>query len=769
MASVKNEEALQQQLDKALKVADYLKRKLNSLEEIIGDLSEQDVNALFEGYSDDMESLEKTIGDPAASPTAEMTELKAMRMSSATPPRSTSGSMNMLKGVDPTPEARPADVMPGYPYGANIGAMVDAARRERREEHIKAPSMSPITRPMDVPVPRRRAKNLSHKLLNTYAGVLKSIRAKEKKTTAAAIAYLLARQAREEMILAEARKRAEDVVFEEECAAELAVLEAEESMEEAKATAIEAEVAAIETEEARMKTELLRLRQASGQATWTSYAHGVYSVRCGIREISHAVKRESRGREQALQKLDEAQRVALYLQKKLESLEETITDLSQGQDVKVGMKDYDEGLEKLAKSVLKEASIQHAVSQRKTASATKRKRQDDAQPEIVPSAKRQQQSDYPQRARSLSIVQCQDDDHDMTEPVAEAQQDDDSRRKANLALLSARLCAAPVITPLLPRPDCQPQEQPVQLLATPAPTPEVSVVPSRTEQRWENSRPYLTTFDGFSGLLAASRLAAIPTSQQRQYGRRERVIHRDYEIELRSAEIKLQNSDTSAITRSHTPLPKNKTLLNLLQHQQQGGFVGDIMRNDRMLNWAPELRKIFAFGERDPFGPLAEEPRSTVSRMSKKTPQGTDTNACLGPKEKHGPSTSRTRPGPDAIMIDDKPCYEASRPEPSTSRDNVVVTKAVRRRETPILDLEMTVDAPGLELADDASSGLSSPDRCGPVIIDDGLRPAAVSWAEDMQMREAAEALAGLDSLGESFSLEDHGDLADETRLRASL
>ncbi|KAK4892535.1 sister chromatid cohesion protein 1 [Elasticomyces elasticus] len=504
-------------------------------------------------------------------------------------------------------------------------------------------------------------------------------------------------------------------------------------------------------------------------ASRTSYAHGVYSVRCGIREISRAVKRESRERKQALQKLDEAQRVALYLQKKLESLEETIGDLSQDQDVKVGMKDYDEGLEKLAKSVLKEASAQHAVSRRKTASATKRKRQDDVQPEIVPAAKRQQQSNNPQRARSLSIVQCQDDDQDVTKPVLEAQPDHDSRRQARSAIFTATPCLALASTPLLPRQDCQPQKQPIQLLATPAPTPEISAVPSRTEQRWENSGPYLTTFHGFDGLLAASRLAIIPASQQRQYGRRERIIFRDQGTELRTADIKLQHADTSATTRRHTPLSKNKTLLNFLQHQQKGGFVSDIMRNDRMLNWAPELRKIFAFGERDPFGPLAKVPRSTVSRVSRKTPQSTEMNACLVPKEKHGPSTSRTPSCPDVLMIDDEPCYEASRPGPSTSRDKVVVTKAVRRRETPILDLEMTVDGLGLELADDVSSGLPFPDSCEAITIDDGLKPAAVSLAEDMQMREAAEALAGLGNLGESLFLDGHGDLADETRLCTSL
>ncbi|KAK4957192.1 hypothetical protein LTR10_005150 [Elasticomyces elasticus] len=272
MASVKNEQALQRQLDEALKVADYLKRKLNSLENIIGDLSEQDVKALFEGYSDDMESLEKTVlgkvalrqaggvEDPAARPTPEISELESRRMLLATPSGSPSGSMNMLKGVEPTLKARQADVMPRYPCGADVGGMADAARPERREEHIMAPSMSPITRPMDVPVPRRRAKNLSQKLRDTYAGVLKSIRAKEKKNTATGI-HLLARQAREEMIRAEARKRAEDIVFEEECAAELAELEAAEAMENAKAAAMEAEVAAMEAEEARMNTEALGLQQ----------------------------------------------------------------------------------------------------------------------------------------------------------------------------------------------------------------------------------------------------------------------------------------------------------------------------------------------------------------------------------------------------------------------------------------------------------------------------------------------------------------------------
>ncbi|KAK3658965.1 sister chromatid cohesion protein 1 [Elasticomyces elasticus] len=523
-----------------------------------------------------------------------------------------------------------------------------------------------------------------------------------------------------------------------------------------------------------------RTREAKQHtASRTSYAHGVYSVRCGIREISNAVKRESRERKEALQKLDEAQRVALYLQQKLESLEETIGDLSQGQDVKVGMKDYDESLEKLSKRYVFRARNMPAEFELIGACqcsaqnylGDQLKRQEDDQPEIVPAAKRQQQSSGRSRAQSVSMVLDQDDDHDMSEPIAEPQRDDHSRRIARPALPLARPCSAPTSTPLLPRPDCQPQEHPVQLLATPAHTPEVSVVPPRTEQRWEHSGPYLSTFPSCDRLLAASRLAVIPPSQQRRYGRPERVIHRDHEIELRTAEIKLQHSDRSTIIRSHTSLPKNRTLLNLLQHQQKGGFVGDVMRNERMLNWAPELRRIFAFGERDPFGPLAKDPRSTVSRELKKTPQSTDMNACPVPKGKSAPSRmNHTPPRTDVIMIDDEPDCEASRPGSTTSQDDMDVAKDVRRRERPILDFEMTVDALGLELGDDVSDGLRSPDSsCEPVTIDDGPKPAAVSLAEDMQMREAAEALAGLGNLGDSCRLNNHGDLADKTRLRTSL
>ncbi|KAK5744726.1 sister chromatid cohesion protein 1 [Elasticomyces elasticus] len=493
-------------------------------------------------------------------------------------------------------------------------------------------------------------------------------------------------------------------------------------------------------------------------ASRTSYQHGVYSVRCGIREISHAVRRESRERKQALQKLDEAQRVALYLQKKLECLESTISDLSQGQDVEVCMKVYDEGLEKLAESVLKEASAQHANAQRKTTSATKRKRQEDDQPDIVSAANEQQQSSDRQRARSLSIVQGQDDNQDMSEPVPEAPQHDNMLQQVRPAPVFAKPSSAPVSTPLLPRPDSQPQEQPVQLLATPAPTPEISAVPPRTEQRWENSGPYLSTFPSCDRLLAASRLAVIPPSQQRRYGRPERVLQQDHEMDLRTAEIKLQHSDRSAITRSHTALPKNKTLLNLFQHQQKGGFVGDIMRNDRMLNWAPELRKIFAFGERDPFGPLARKPQPCISRRPEQTSKSVDTVAWRSSKENHQPSTmSRAPPCPDAIMIDDEPDYEALRSRSTALREGVVVSKDTQRRETAMLELDMTIDALGLELRDDASNGLSSPDPCGSVAVDDGLKAAAVSLADDVQMREAAEALAGLGNLGESLFLEGHG------------
>ncbi|KAK4892536.1 hypothetical protein LTR27_009000 [Elasticomyces elasticus] len=67
MVSIGREEGLQQQLDEALKVADYLKQKLDSLEDIVSELSDgQDVKAVFKEYSNDMEQLEKIVLEQAA-------------------------------------------------------------------------------------------------------------------------------------------------------------------------------------------------------------------------------------------------------------------------------------------------------------------------------------------------------------------------------------------------------------------------------------------------------------------------------------------------------------------------------------------------------------------------------------------------------------------------------------------------------------------------------------------------------------------------------
>ncbi|TKA71046.1 hypothetical protein B0A55_06328 [Friedmanniomyces simplex] len=79
----------------------------------------------------------------------------------------------------------------------------------------------------------------------------------------------------------------------------------------------------------------------------SSYAHGIRMYARGVREVDHAFQREQRQRNEALQRLDEAYRVVLYLHRKLESLKDTIIDLINGEDIKVALKDYDEDLEVL--------------------------------------------------------------------------------------------------------------------------------------------------------------------------------------------------------------------------------------------------------------------------------------------------------------------------------------------------------------------------------------------------------------------------------------
>ncbi|KAK5744725.1 hypothetical protein LTR17_001801 [Elasticomyces elasticus] len=88
-----SEEALRQHLDEALKVADYLKQKLDSLEDIIDDLSNgQDVKAVFKGYSDDMESLEQAVLQSAA-----LRQTNGIEARAATP----TPENGMLKGALP--------------------------------------------------------------------------------------------------------------------------------------------------------------------------------------------------------------------------------------------------------------------------------------------------------------------------------------------------------------------------------------------------------------------------------------------------------------------------------------------------------------------------------------------------------------------------------------------------------------------------------------------------------------------------------------------
>ncbi|KAK3115733.1 sister chromatid cohesion protein 1 [Teratosphaeriaceae sp. CCFEE 6253] len=73
------------------------------------------------------------------------------------------------------------------------------------------------------------------------------------------------------------------------------------------------------------------------------------------------------------------------------------------------------------------------------------------------------------------------------------------------------------------------------------------------------------------------------------------VIQQDAKTEFLHHELKSWREDHASIARPSSSLPKNKTLLNILQRQRECHFVDDAMPDGRMQDWAPELREIFSF------------------------------------------------------------------------------------------------------------------------------------------------------------------------------
>ena len=76
--------------------------------------------------------------------------------------------------------------------------------------------------------------------------------------------------------------------------------------------------------------------------------------------------------------------------------------------------------------------------------------------------------------------------------------------------------------------------------------------------------------------------------------KRRKLLPLDKETTLRSEQIKQQQLDRSAILKPVSFLPRDPVLLALMNMQQSGGFVSNIMGDGRAKGWAPELRGILS-------------------------------------------------------------------------------------------------------------------------------------------------------------------------------
>jgi cohesin complex subunit SCC1 len=76
--------------------------------------------------------------------------------------------------------------------------------------------------------------------------------------------------------------------------------------------------------------------------------------------------------------------------------------------------------------------------------------------------------------------------------------------------------------------------------------------------------------------------------------KRRKIIEMDNTLELRSRQIRLLQTDRSKILRDASWLPRDPVLLALLSMQKSGGFVSNILGDERSYGWAPELREILS-------------------------------------------------------------------------------------------------------------------------------------------------------------------------------
>lgn len=76
--------------------------------------------------------------------------------------------------------------------------------------------------------------------------------------------------------------------------------------------------------------------------------------------------------------------------------------------------------------------------------------------------------------------------------------------------------------------------------------------------------------------------------------KKRKILQADSDTMLSSAQIKQQQADRTAILKPPSYLSRDPLLLHLMNMQKNGGFVSNIMGNERAKGWAPELRGILS-------------------------------------------------------------------------------------------------------------------------------------------------------------------------------
>lgn len=81
---------------------------------------------------------------------------------------------------------------------------------------------------------------------------------------------------------------------------------------------------------------------------------------------------------------------------------------------------------------------------------------------------------------------------------------------------------------------------------------------------------------------------------QPQRVKRRKVLHADQDTMIHAREIRAQQEDRSKILKPAAFLPKDPMLLALMEMQKNGGFVSNILGDERSKGWAPELRGVLS-------------------------------------------------------------------------------------------------------------------------------------------------------------------------------